>query len=121
MSKPVFQDLFSFSARRNRKSYILQSLAFVGIAMGLSLLSVILGAIIAPVGVFLGIVASLMTVVMLVASIASGSQRLRDSGFSGAWIVLTLVPIVNLPFWVFLLVYPGQTAEDNKYGPSLVK
>jgi uncharacterized membrane protein YhaH (DUF805 family) len=41
MSKPVFQDVFKFSGRRNRQSYIYMLLAQIGALIGLSIVAMI--------------------------------------------------------------------------------
>jgi cytochrome c-type biogenesis protein CcmF len=43
MSKPVFQDVFKFSGRRNRQSYILALLAQIGALIVLGIVAVLFG------------------------------------------------------------------------------
>lgn len=122
MSKPVFQDLFKFSGRRNRQSYNVLLLAQIGALIGLAIVGCVAGAIIDTVeplayllffAVFAGFIAVGVT------SWAAGSQRIRDFDQSGVWILLTLVPYVG---WVVSLaiMFIPSTPGENKYGPSCV-
>lgn len=77
MSKPVFSDLLTFSARRNRKSHALLMLAF----LPLLILSIAVAEFTrTDVG---SIVALLILLVWMVLSAAATSQRLNDIGWSG--------------------------------------
>lgn len=122
MSKPVFQDLFKFSGRRNRQSYILLTLA--------QLAGLILSAFIGIVGVglmdsyaFIGGLVALAAFVSFfataVSSWAAGSQRIRDTGHSGVWILLCLLPYVGWVVALGICFIPSEPGE-NKYGPSCI-
>ena len=122
MSKPVFQEVFKFSGRRNRQSYILLALAQLGAFIGLGIVGIIAAAIADTVeplsyllffGVFVGFVAVAWS------AWASGSQRIRDFGQSGVWILLTLVPYVG---WIVSLaiMFIPSTVGENKYGTSCI-
>lgn len=52
---------------------------------------------------------------MIVPSIAVGVRRLHDTGRSGAWLLISLVPIVGS---IVLLIFLCQSAEEapNRYG-----
>jgi uncharacterized membrane protein YhaH (DUF805 family) len=123
MSKPVFQDLFKFSGRRNRKSYIL-----------LCLSQLVAFAVFATVGFFgigiaddypvLGWPIALASFGAFVAtgvtSWAAGSQRIRDTGHSGVWILLCLLPYVGWVVALGICCIPG-TRGENEYGPSCIE
>jgi uncharacterized membrane protein YhaH (DUF805 family) len=122
MSKPVLQDVFKFSGRRNRKSYILLTLTQLGALIGLAIAAMIAVALIASVAVlgyllmlavFAGIVA------VAVSGWASGSQRIRDFGHSGVWILLTLIPYVGWIVCLAIMFVPSSKGE-NRYGPSCI-
>jgi uncharacterized membrane protein YhaH (DUF805 family) len=122
MSKPVLQDVFKFSGRRNRQSYILLVLVQIAAVVGLAIVAGVATAIVdtvAPlayllfVGVFAGFIA------VCVSGWASGSQRIRDFGQSGVWILLTLVPYVG---WIVSLaiMFVPSTPGENRYGASCI-
>lgn len=122
MSKPVLEDVFKFSGRRNRKSYILLMLAQIGALIGLSILAVIGGAIAdsaAPLSFLIFAVVIAGFVAVFVSGWASGSQRIRDFGQSGVWILLTLIPYVGWIVSLAIMFVPSD-AGDNKYGPSCI-
>jgi uncharacterized membrane protein YhaH (DUF805 family) len=114
MSKPVFQDIFRFSGRRNRKSYFLFGVvsavglgAIWGIALGLS-----------RNGEWtMMVLAGLLTIPAAVASWAVAAQRCRDFGWTGWAILLTLIPYLGALFALVILFIPG-TAGPNRYGPD---
>ncbi|MBO9402159.1 DUF805 domain-containing protein [Shimia sp. R9_3] len=113
MSKPVFQDIFSFSGRRNRKSYFLFVLTMVIISMVLS--AVIAALATATAG--LGLILLVLILPLFVASWAVGSQRCRDFGWTGWAILITIIPGIGILFALALLFVPG-TQGDNRYGPD---
>jgi uncharacterized membrane protein YhaH (DUF805 family) len=122
MSKPVFQDVFKFSGRRNRQSYILVLLAQIGVLIGLSIVAVISAALLTSVA-FLGWLLLLAVIAGFVAVClsgwATGSQRIRDFGHSGVWILLTLIPYVG---WIVCLaiMFVPSTEGENRYGASCI-
>jgi uncharacterized membrane protein YhaH (DUF805 family) len=59
----------------------------------------------------------LYTLALLLPGLAVEMRRLHDTGRSGWWIWITLVPIVDI---IVLLVFLCQDSNlgDNKYGPN---
>ena len=55
---------------------------------------------------------------VLVPSIAAGIRRLHDTGKSGMFILLGLIPIVG-PIILIVLFAQKSQAGDNAYGPAL--
>lgn len=119
MSKPVFEDLFKFSGRRNRQSFIyLQVASVVAILLAIGLVTTITFA--APaIGGFLWILAAIGFVVVAVANWAAASQRIRDFGQSGVWALVLLIPYIGPIFSIALWLIPSSEG-DNKYGPSQI-
>jgi len=123
MSKPVFEDLFNFTGRRNRRSYIMLLLAVVfGGGIGLAVLFTIGAALTVSSG-FLGGIFLLagvaLAVAMAVCSWSAGSQRVRDFNQSGVWILLCLIPYVGFIVSLAIMFVPSTDGE-NKYGPSYI-
>jgi uncharacterized membrane protein YhaH (DUF805 family) len=116
MSKPVFEDLFTFSGRRNRKSYLLYGLVVT------VLLSVIWGiAVVAMYGAGWGplVVAGLVTLPIMVSGWAVGAQRCHDFGWTGWAMLLNLIPYIGWIFSLAILFIPGKQGS-NRYGPDPV-
>jgi uncharacterized membrane protein YhaH (DUF805 family) len=114
MSKPVFEDLFAFSGRRNRKSYLLYGLVVT------VLLSVVWGiAVVAMYGAGWGalLVAGLVTLPIMVSGWAVGAQRCRDFGWTGWAMLLNLIPYIGWIFSLAILFIPGNLGS-NRYGPD---
>jgi uncharacterized membrane protein YhaH (DUF805 family) len=122
MSKPILQDLFKFSGRRNRQSYILLTLAQIGALIGLAIVTVIAVALlgsVASLGYLLMLVVVAGFIAVAISGWAAGSQRIRDFDHSGVWILLTLVPYVG---WIMCLaiMFIPSTVGENKYGTSCI-
>ena len=112
----VFKELFFTSAGRlNRKSYIYRSL-FLSLV-----LSVIQGVLtfaantIGALELLFAVAAFVLGVFQLAANIMLGVRRLHDLEKSGWWMLLLLVPLVNLFFALYLLFFKG-TEGPNEYG-----
>ena len=122
MSKPVFQDLFKFSGRRNRKSYNLLLVVQIAALIGLAITGAISFAMLGSVA-FLGWILLLATLAGFVAVVvcgwASGSQRIRDFDHSGVWILLVLIPYVGWLVSLAIMFVPSSPG-DNRYGSSCI-
>jgi uncharacterized membrane protein YhaH (DUF805 family) len=119
MSKPVFEDLFKFSGRRNRQSFILLQLSsIVSIFLGLGIITAVTVAL-PTVGAILGFLGMVGFVALAVANWAAASQRIRDFGHSGVWALVILIPYVGALFSLALWLIPSNEGE-NKYGASCI-
>jgi len=104
-----------FSGRARRKEYWFFVLFNILISVVLTVCDVFVGTYSAAASV--GILSGIYTLAVLIPGIAVTVRRLHDTGRSGWWILIVLVPIVG---WIVLLVFmlinsqPGQ----NAYGPS---
>ena len=119
MSKPVFEDLFKFSGRRNRQSFIfLQLASIVAVLLGVGIFTTITVA--APaVGGILWILGIIGFIAVAVANWATASQRVRDFNQSGVWALVLLIPYVGFAFSIALWLIPS-TEGENKYGASCI-
>jgi uncharacterized membrane protein YhaH (DUF805 family) len=105
-TSPTF---FSYRGRLRRSSYFWQILAiafpvaFINVALGDSPESAGLGVL---VGLGAGILASFPQV-----------KRLHDLNMSGWFYWLSLIPLVNLIFGLYMLFARG-TVGPNRYGPD---
>jgi uncharacterized membrane protein YhaH (DUF805 family) len=119
MSKPVLDDLFKFSGRRNRQSFILfqlASLAVIFLALGILTAITVAAPAVGSVLWFLGIVGF---IAVAIANWAAASQRVRDFGYTGVWALVLLIPYVGFAFSIALWLIPSSEGE-NKYGPSCI-
>jgi uncharacterized membrane protein YhaH (DUF805 family) len=115
MSKPVTESLFSFSGRRNRKSYILASLLIFVVVLALWLIAGVISY--ASGGYAMLIIAGLLSIPLMVAAWALGSQRCRDFGWTGWAMLITLIPYVGWIFSIAIMFVPGMQG-GNRYGPD---
>jgi uncharacterized membrane protein YhaH (DUF805 family) len=119
MSKPVFSDLFAFSGRRNRQSFIfLQLASILAVLLGVGIITAITFAAPAMGAIFwfIGIVGF---IAIAVSNWAAASQRIRDFGQSGVWALVILIPYIGPLFSLALWLIPS-TEGENKYGPSCI-
>jgi len=104
-----------FSGRARRREYWFFVLFNLIVSVVLAVCDVVLGTYSAAASI--GILSGIYTLAVLIPGIAVTVRRLHDTGRSGWWILIVLVPIVG---WIVLLVFmlldtqPGQ----NAYGPS---
>lgn len=62
------------------------------------------------------ILTGIVNLLLIVPSLAVGARRLHDIGKSGWWLLLALIPLVNL-YLIYLFVKDSQPGE-NEYGPN---
>ncbi len=63
-----------------------------------------------------GVVSTLVFLALIVPSLAVGARRLHDTGRSGWWLLIALIPLVGI---ILLIVWWAQDSHpDNQYGPS---
>src|SRR5512145_3195420 len=98
-----------FSGRARRTEYWMFFLVSL-------IISVVLGVVEPMVGSpgFIGIVYSLA---VLVPSLAVGVRRLHDTGRSGWWLLIGLVPVIGVIVLIVFAVGDSQPGA-NQYGPN---
>lgn len=118
MSKPVFQDMFQFSGRRDGRSYLMFQISVILLIMGGIWLAKLAGdAGTESTRVMLVIVFGCIYAAVCVAALLTGAQRCRDIGWSGWFVLLGLIPFVGMLFLLALCIIPG-TQGVNPYGPD---
>lgn len=67
----------------------------------------------------LDLIASLVSLLILLPSLAIGARRLHDIGKSGWWQLLGFIPVIG---WIILIVWLAQKTDvaDNQYGKPAV-
>ena len=105
--RSVLSQYAGFSGRARRSEYWFWTLAVLIVSVVAAIIDVIIGVKI------LQYVVALAT---LVPGIAVGVRRLHDTGRSGWWILLALIPVVGA---IILIVwFATDSAPDNEYGPN---
>ena len=97
-----------FGGRARRQEYWFFVLCNVLIMIALGLIDALIGI---SGDARRSILASLYSLAVLLPTIAVGVRRLHDTGRSGWWMLLSLVPVANLVLLVFL-------ALDGERGPN---
>jgi len=98
--RAVLENYANFSGRATRPEYWWFFLANL-------ILSVVLG--------FLPFIGNIYSLAVIVPGIAAAMRRLHDTGRSGWWLLLVLIPIVG---WIIVIVWlatPGNP-EANEHG-----
>lgn len=113
----VTQKFADFNGRSRRKEYWMFILVGVIINIILSVIEHAIGLTftVGP-GAAIGILSSLFGLALLVPNIAAGVRRLHDTGRSGWFLLLALVPFVNL-YLLYLLIV-DSTPGENRFGPN---
>ncbi|WP_394210329.1 DUF805 domain-containing protein [Enterovibrio calviensis] len=94
-----------FSGRARRKEYWMFILFYLIFSIVLTIVDQILGS------AFLSLIFSLA---LLVPSISLTARRLHDTGRSGWWQLIALIPLVGAIVMIVFLVQDSK--EDNEYG-----
>lgn len=118
----VVRNYAYFGGRARRSEYWYFTLVNILISFGIQITGGIVGAILRPIGlgsisvVFAGI-AALYTLALFVPSIAVGVRRLHDTGRSGWWLLIGLIPVVG--FIVLIVFFAMDSVPgSNRWGPS---
>lgn len=60
---------------------------------------------------------ALWSLVLLLPSLAVGARRLHDTGRSGWWLLLSLIPLIGMLVLLWWFTQAGDV-DDNEYGPD---
>ena len=107
----VLQKYAVFDGRAKRTEYWMFTLIQVVIA-------VVLAALSSVVGEWFLVVYLLYVLATLLPSLAVTVRRLHDTGRSGWWILIGLVPLIGAIVLIIFMVM--ESADDNEYGPRPV-
>ena len=98
-----------FDGRARRKEYWMFFLFNIIASIVLVIIDTIIGTI--------ALLSGLYCLGILLPAIGVTIRRLHDTGKSGWWILISLVPIIGGLWFLYLMVIDGQ-AGDNQYGPN---
>jgi uncharacterized membrane protein YhaH (DUF805 family) len=103
----AFKKYADFSGRARRQEYWMFILIYMIIYIVLAVLDETVGTMV------LGLVFILVT---LIPSISIATRRLHDTGRSGWWQLIALIPLIGT---IVLIVFLAQNSHDeNAYGPN---
>lgn len=110
--KSGFSNYVNFQGRARRSEYWFWVLFTVIASIALSVVDV---AMMGPES--FGLFSPLFSLAILLPSIAVAVRRLHDSGKSGWWVLISLIPLVG--FIVLIIFYVSDSAPGtNQYGPN---
>ena len=96
-----------FTGRARRKEYWMFILVYF-------ILSLVVGVLDAMVG--MGFLAIIFTLGMIIPSFSIAARRLHDTGRSGWWQLILLIPLIG--FIVFIIFTVQDSHDANDYGPN---
>lgn len=104
-----------FRGRARRSEFWYFVLFNVIVSIVLSIIDAIIGLRIGDANV--GILSSIYGLAVLIPTIAVWVRRLHDTGRSGWWYLLILIPLIGI---IVLIVFAVQDSQpgDNQYGPN---
>ena len=111
----AFKKYTVFAGRSRRKEYWFFVLFNILVSLALAIVDYFTGTYNARYG--MGLLGGLYTLAVLIPAIAVTVRRLHDTGRSGWWFLIVLVPIVRGIVLLVFMVLDSQPGE-NAYGPS---
>lgn len=107
----------TFTGRARRQEFWMYVLVVVIIEIVLSILGGILGSISGALGTIISVIGGLFGLAILVPTLALWMRRLHDTGKSGWWLLISLVPVVGSIVLLIFALLDSQPG-DNQYGPN---
>ena len=98
-----------FSGRARRQEYWMFVLISILISIGITVIESMIGS---P-----GIIGMLYSLAVLIPSLAVGARRLHDTGRSGWWLLIGLVPLIGVIVLIVFFVMDSQEGS-NEYGEN---
>ena len=104
----VLRQYADFAGRARRKEYWMFTLVNVIISVVLAILDNMLK---------IGLLGLLYSLAVFLPSLGVGVRRLHDTGRSGWWLLIGLIPLIG---WIVLIVFLTTDGErqPNAYGPD---
>lgn len=104
----VLQHYATFTGRARRREYWWFTLVNLGVVVALSLVDAALDT---------GALTGLYSLAVLVPALAVSVRRLHDTGRSGLWLLISLVPLVGGIVLLVFLLLDGEPGT-NRWGAS---
>ena len=106
--KVVRDNYANFNGRAGRKEFWMFVLFYIIFAIIASVLDVLIGTYVA--------FTLILSLALIVPSLAVTVRRLHDIGKSGLWILIDFVPLIG-PIWLLILLIKEGDPGANMYGP----
>lgn len=115
--RTCFSKYVDFQGRARRSEYWFWVLfVIIGYVIAVSIDLMVFGPVSSD-GLTFGVITSLFWLAILLPNLAVTIRRLHDSGKSGWWILISLVPLVGGIVLLIFTLMPSE-AGANKYGPN---
>ena len=111
----VLKKYMVFSGRAHRREFWFFALVCSVVALALFAIDVATDTYDREAG--LGLLTGIFLLATLLPSIAVGVRRLHDTGKSGWWWLISLIPFVGSIILLIMCAQPGE-AGSNQYGPD---
>ena len=111
----VLKKYATFDGRSRRKEYWFFILFNVLISMALAFIDRLMGNVDPETG--LGLFSGIYALGVMIPGMAVSVRRLHDTGRSGWWLLINLVPVIGAIVFLYFMVL-DSTPERNEYGPS---
>ncbi|MCB0110232.1 MAG: DUF805 domain-containing protein [Caldilineaceae bacterium] len=111
----VLQKYFDFSGRARRKEYWCFVLFNIIVSIILAVIDQAIGTGSIEGGV--GLLGGLYSLAVLLPGLGVSVRRLHDTGRSGWWILINLIPLIGSIVFLVFTVSDGDPGP-NQYGPS---
>ena len=105
----------TFSGRAQRAEYWYFILFYLLFFIGLAIIDGVTGNFSAEAGI--GLLSGLYSLGILIPSLAVGARRLHDTGRSGWWLLIGIVPLIGAIVLIIFFVQDSAPGE-NSYGPN---
>jgi uncharacterized membrane protein YhaH (DUF805 family) len=112
--------LFSFEGRIGRKTWWLTTLALIGVMVLVQVVAVGLGFVSETLAMIAMVVALVVMLGVLWATLAIQAKRWHDVDKSGWWILINLVPVVGGLYALVMLGFVQGTVGRNQFGEDPV-
>lgn len=103
-----------FEGRARRREYWFFALFVVLISVVLTIIDSMIGTMTSQGA---GILSGLFCLAVLIPSLAVGARRLHDTGRSGWWLLIGLIPFIGAIVLIVFFVLDSQPGT-NAYGPN---
>lgn len=109
----VLRKYVEFSGRAKRREYWIFFLINLVVSIILSFIDRMLGFYSVDSGA--GLLSGIYALAVFLPSLAVTVRRLHDTGRTGWWVLIALVPVIG---WIVLLIFMVlDSGPDNEYGP----
>ena len=100
---PAIEQYANFNGKESRQSYWMFYLFYIVVLIALNIVESIIG------GMWLS---SLYMLAMFVPSISMGARRLHDTGRSGWWQLIALIPLIGIIVLIVFLAQESKATEN---------